>query len=536
MNFPQVLALYLTANILIVLAFFAAIALPEAFRRLGKPLLFSAELRLNYLIVTSAVVLTAIAPLLPKQDVFPPIVKVWSAPDQTEVKWRATSQVHSGFLDFQTGARPSLALDGLSDGTFWVFVCLCLAGFGKLLWDVWRLLEVRRKSFRLRSLHEVHLLVCGQIRVPFSFWLPGQKNVVIPEKFVGTRDLKMAVLHELQHHRQQDTKWVYLLWILRTFFLPNPAIHLWNKRISEIQEFACDEALVDQGKVESLAYASCLVQVAKTAFDRETQPVCATGLMFMVERKILQRRIQAMLDRKISKFRLRVVLPLFTLVLLSLGFTAYATQGLVQDRRVTLAQAQEMAKVARNHGSDFPIVVNDLVVRWLNYYLGTPGGREKVRAALIRMEIFKTTISAKIGEYRMPEEMLAIPFTETGYQNLEAEANPIGAAGLWQFMPRTAQNYGLKVDDQGDDRMKVDLATDAAMRYLLSNRLRFKDWGLALLSYNAGENAVQTAIEKTGSRDPWILVRRGFTSQEATNYLPKLIAAILILKNPSLVQ
>jgi len=98
------------------------------------------------------------------------------------------------------------------------------------------------------------------------------------------------------------------------------------------------------------------------------------------------------------------------------------------------------------------------------------------------------------------------------------------------FIKSTARNYGLQVDDQVDERLNVDLLTDAAMRYLQSNYLRFKDWHLSALSYNIGENAVQEAIRRSGSKDAWVLIRNGYENDR--NYLPKLMAAILIMKNP----
>jgi membrane-bound lytic murein transglycosylase D len=104
------------------------------------------------------------------------------------------------------------------------------------------------------------------------------------------------------------------------------------------------------------------------------------------------------------------------------------------------------------------------------------------------------------------------------------------------FIASTARAYGLRVNDQVDQHMNEALLTDAAMRYLLANRFRFSDWQLSLLAYNVGENAVQQAINETGSRDPWVLVRNSGLSAESRNYLPKVMAAILIMKNPSSVE
>jgi beta-lactamase regulating signal transducer with metallopeptidase domain len=62
----------------------------------------------------------------------------------------------------------------------------------------------------------------------------------------------------------------------------NPAIYFWNRWIYEIQEFACDEALIGRRRVNSQAYARCLVEVAQTAIvQKKRAPVCATGLTFL---------------------------------------------------------------------------------------------------------------------------------------------------------------------------------------------------------------------------------------------------------------
>jgi len=68
------------------------------------------------------------------------------------------------------------------------------------------------------------------------------------------------------------------------------------------------------------------------------------------------------------------------------------------------------------------------------------------------------------------------------------------------------------------------------MRYWRANYLRFRDWQLAGLAYNMGENGVQKAINETGSRNAWDLIRAGHEGDR--NYLARLMAAILILKNP----
>lgn len=220
---------------------------------------------------------------------------------------------------------------------------------------------------------------------------------------------------------------------------------------------------------------------------------------------------------------------------LVMGATAYASRGLVQDRRVNMAQANAMALRAQST-TGFPVVVNDLVLKQLNRYVGTPEGREFMRNSLARMENYKTVVSDNLKRYGVPVEIMAVPITESGYENLEESRSPsnVRAAGLWQFVPNTARNFGLKVDSKKDERMDVSLLTDAAMRYLQSNNLRFKDWSLAVLSYNMGEGAVQKAMDTLGTRDAWTLIRNGYEGDK--DYLARVMAAILIMKNPESVE
>lgn len=205
---------------------------------------------------------------------------------------------------------------------------------------------------------------------------------------------------------------------------------------------------------------------------------------------------------------------------------SWASQNLIQDRRVTIKEAEAMAKNAES--SEFPIVINELVLKQLNQYLGTQKGRAHMKESLERMNEHRAMIERKLKEYKVPQELIAIPIIESGYKN-SSQTNKYHSAGLWMFIPQTAKAYGLKLGAV-DERLNPELETDAAMRLLLANKLRFKDWGLSVLAYNAGEKAIQNGIDKTQTRDPWALVKAGVELD--ANYLSNLTAAILIMKNP----
>lgn len=207
---------------------------------------------------------------------------------------------------------------------------------------------------------------------------------------------------------------------------------------------------------------------------------------------------------------------------------SFASQGVVRDRRISLEQALKMAENAEKSFS-FPVVVNDNVLMQLNALLGTPDGRAYMRGALDRMETHREMIEQKLFEYGAPKALMAVPLVESGYKNI-SQGKQMGA-GLWQFIPSTAAHYGLRVDDKIDERLDVEIETDAAIRYLMANNFRFRDWGLSLLAYNAGGKTVQNGINATGSRDPWMLIQAGYENDKG--YLGKVIAAVIIMSNPS---
>ena len=176
-------------------------------------------------------------------------------------------------------------------------------------------------------------------------------------------------------------------------------------------------------------------------------------------------------------------------------------------------------------------MVYELVLKELNSYLGTPEGREFIKDSLLRMNQYRNGIEKKIEEYGVPMEFLAIPIVESGYQNLEQK---VSGAGLWMFIQPTARAFGLTVNNKEDQRMDVDIETDAAMRYLLASKLKFSDWQLSVLAYNAGERNVQKTIEKTGSRNVWDVARALY--KDDNNFYAKFIAALIIMNNPDSVE
>lgn len=177
---------------------------------------------------------------------------------------------------------------------------------------------------------------------------------------------------------------------------------------------------------------------------------------------------------------------------------------------------------------DIPIEYNRAVDRWLAYYQGR--GRRTIQIHLARAGRYEETLRAILREHGLPQDLVYLSMIESGYNpNAYSRAH---AVGLWQFLASTARRYGLRVTYWVDERRDPVLATHAAAAYLKDLYEEFGSWYLAAAAYNGGASRVRRAIRRTGSRDFWTLVRRGYFPSETRNYVPKFIAAALIAKQP----
>jgi membrane-bound lytic murein transglycosylase D len=107
------------------------------------------------------------------------------------------------------------------------------------------------------------------------------------------------------------------------------------------------------------------------------------------------------------------------------------------------------------------------------------------------------------------------------------------AVGIWQFIPSTGAHYGLRQDAWVDERSSFEKATRASARYLKWLADRYAgNWELAMAAYNSGEGRIDKAIARSGYADFWEIYERGLIPLETRNYVPNILATIIIAKNP----
>ncbi len=139
-------------------------------------------------------------------------------------------------------------------------------------------------------------------------------------------------------------------------------------------------------------------------------------------------------------------------------------------------------------------------------------------------------IAKDLRDQGVPQDLIYLAVAESGFQ--PQALNPrSGAGGMWQFMPTGA--YGLARNGWFDERFDPEKSSKAYALYMKTLYNQFGDWYLAMAAYDWGPGNVQRAVMRTGYADFWELYRRNVLPAETKNYVPGIIAAIIMAKNPT---
>ena len=177
--------------------------------------------------------------------------------------------------------------------------------------------------------------------------------------------------------------------------------------------------------------------------------------------------------------------------------------------------------------SALPLVVNDVVLGYINYFTGR--GRRTIEYGLARAGKYSGMISRILAEEGVPQELIYLAQAESGF--LPRAVSRAAAEGMWQFVKFRGNQYGLMQTRLTEDRFDPEKATRAAARHLHDLYDEFHDWYLAIAAYNCGPGCVERAVERTGYADYWELRARRAIPAETTNYVPIILAMTIMAKN-----
>jgi membrane-bound lytic murein transglycosylase D len=197
-----------------------------------------------------------------------------------------------------------------------------------------------------------------------------------------------------------------------------------------------------------------------------------------------------------------------------------------ETKGVTEEQVQTAVASAR---LDFNFKPNALVQSFINYYSGR--GRATMEQGLRRSGRFMEMTRKIFKEEGVPQDIAWLGQVESAWSPVARSW--AAAVGLWQFIPGTGARYGLRQDYYVDERSSFEKATRASARYLKWLAHRYDgNWELAMAAYNSGEGRVDSAVARSGYADFWEIYSRGLLPNETRNYVPNILATIIIAKNP----
>ncbi len=188
-------------------------------------------------------------------------------------------------------------------------------------------------------------------------------------------------------------------------------------------------------------------------------------------------------------------------------------------------------KTELSTASDLPLVINDEVAGYIGVFSSSDNFRRHMATSMQRVGKYRGLIQQVLKEEGVPQDLIYLAVAESGFQ--PQAVNPrSGAGGMWQFMTYTGPEYGLTRNGYYDYRFDPEKSTRAYARYIKKLYGITGDWYLAMASYDWGLGNVQRAVQRTGYADFWELYRRNAMPAETRAYVPKILAAVIMAKNP----
>lgn len=190
---------------------------------------------------------------------------------------------------------------------------------------------------------------------------------------------------------------------------------------------------------------------------------------------------------------------------------------------------KESTPVKEKQLYDFPIVMNKQVKMYLNLFQHKQ--KKYFGRWLTRSTRYLPFIQNELKKAGLPLDLAYLAMIESGFnQRAYSRAR---AVGLWQFMKGTGRDYNLRIDRYVDERRNFEKSTRAAISFLSDLHQQFGDWHLAVAAYNAGAGKIRNGLKRHKINSFWELAEKRYLRLETKRYVPKLIAAILIAREPA---
>src|SRR6185369_9966481 len=192
-----------------------------------------------------------------------------------------------------------------------------------------------------------------------------------------------------------------------------------------------------------------------------------------------------------------------------------------------VSDADVLALEQAKQNVNFNFTLNPLIQGYINYYQGR--GRSTMESGLRRSGVFMRLARQIFSQEGVPIDVTWLGQVESAWK--PKAMSWAAASGLWQFVPGTGRQFGLRQTAWIDERNSYEQATRASAKYLKSLAARYNgNWELAMAAYNTGAGNVDRGIARAGTANFWAIYP--YIAQETRNYVPNILATILIAKNP----
>lgn len=228
-------------------------------------------------------------------------------------------------------------------------------------------------------------------------------------------------------------------------------------------------------------------------------------------------------------FRGERIISLF--FVLNLGITTHLISNSSSETEPPIMSefSDESNEDIRSRLNSLEKVIEFKIDKRVRYFIKSylESGRKSTEHILGRSSIYFPIIEEYLELYHVPDQLKYLAVVESGLQ--PTTTSKVGAAGLWQLMPATAKQYGLRINSYVDERLDVHRSTEVAIRYLSELYARYDDWALAIAAYNCGPGRVDNALKKS-KRHTFSAVKKRLP-KETQRYVEKFIAVNYAINN-----
>jgi hypothetical protein len=217
---------------------------------------------------------------------------------------------------------------------------------------------------------------------------------------------------------------------------------------------------------------------------------------------------------------------IITAIVFASGLLIYATSTETKNKITKEGTSQYFPTSIDFAGEQAPLQITDVRERLDRELLINANLDATTLLILKRANRAFPVIEPILAKYNVPDDFKYLAVIESALVNA---VSPAGARGVWQFMPQTAKEIGMEVNESVDERYHLEKSTEAACKYLLDAKAKFGSWTLAAASYNGGMTGVNKQIEMQKVSSYYDLL----LNDETSRYVFRILALKEIMKAPA---